>query len=47
MKEVIIELIKKWACMHKYEKLESSEGFAVDYYLYNCNKCGKFKRIRL
>lgn len=50
LKKAIIQLINKWACEHKWNKVferdVSDLGSTYTSITYCCEKCGKFKRWR-
>ena len=51
MKEVIINLLNKWACCHEWELVREtrvSTDFGGSYIalLFVCKKCGKFKKLK-
>lgn len=54
IKELIISLLKKWACCHEWElqwehDVEFKSDFSYKTYTvrhYFCKKCGKHKRIK-
>lgn len=54
MRQAIINLINKWACMHKYKLHKEMSIHAKGYerpvemrHTLICEKCGKIKKIRL
>ena len=34
-------------CTHDWEKIHMVRSDAYDYFLFKCNKCGKFKKIKI
>jgi len=51
MWKAIIKLIEKWGCMHDYEfetktVVSDDMGQSYNVYLYKCEKCGKFKKVK-
>ena len=47
------ELLKKWACLHKWKLIKEIDYMASGYqrpvnrtHLYCCEVCGKFKKIK-
>lgn len=51
MKEVIKNLINKWACCHVWElvretRVKTDFDGCYDSLIFVCKKCGKFKRLR-
>lgn len=51
MKEVIINLINKWACCHEWELIKEQRvhtdlGGSYISLIFVCKKCGKFKKLK-
>lgn len=52
MREIILNLVKKWACCHEWEQeeritvVDKSDDVIGYKYIFICKKCGKIKKIR-
>jgi hypothetical protein len=51
MKEIIINLINKWACCHDWQlvretRVETDFGGSYVSLIFVCKKCGKFKTLK-
>jgi len=55
MKDLIIKLLEKWTCSHKWEKYLELNQFHTEedklphtiYHTLICQKCGKIEKIKL
>lgn len=53
MREIILNLFKKWACCHEWEQktritvVNETDKVIAYKYIFICKKCGKIKKLRV